>query len=271
MDSARVVVLDDDPTGSQAAACVRVLPRPDAGAAGQWLRGRERSLYVVTNIRALPCDRAVALLREFCTGLSALARPLGQPVTYVLRGDSTLRGHVLAELDCLGARDTVSLLVPAFPEGGRITIGGTHYLVDAGTRIPVSQTEFARRRAGRPAGGRAVPRRSRRTGDRADPVGRPGHAGRRRGSHAAADRSGGQARPAGVSMRGQGRNQLGRGGHRVIRRGAGRGDRPAGAGSVAVAAGRGGRRDRLGRGARQHGRRRHAAAVGRSGYRVAGP
>jgi hypothetical protein len=96
MDSARVVVLDDDPTGSQAAACVRILPRPDAGAAGQWLRGRERSLYVVTNTRALPCNRAVALLREFCTGLSALARPLGQPVTYVRRHAAAVGAAVTA-------------------------------------------------------------------------------------------------------------------------------------------------------------------------------
>jgi uncharacterized protein YgbK (DUF1537 family) len=140
----RVVVLDDDPTGSQAAAGVRVLLRPDLDAARQWRRGGERALYVVTNTRSLPREQAQALLRDFC---AALGGPPGEPggaLTFVLRGDSTLRGHVLAELDCLGARDAVSLWVPAFPEGGRVTDGGTHYLVTDGVRVPVSQTEFAR-------------------------------------------------------------------------------------------------------------------------------
>lgn len=140
----RVVVLDDDPTGSQAAAGVRVLLRPDLDAARQWLRGGERALYVVTSTRSMPREQAVTLLREFCAGLRAAGGGAGGEVTFVLRGDSTLRGHVLAELDCLGAREAVALLVPAFPEGGRVTVGGTHYLVSGGERLPVSQTEFAR-------------------------------------------------------------------------------------------------------------------------------
>ena len=57
----RVVVLDDDPTGSQAAAGVRVLLRPDLDAARHWRRGGERALYVVTNTRSLPREQAQTL------------------------------------------------------------------------------------------------------------------------------------------------------------------------------------------------------------------
>jgi len=35
-------------------------------------------------------------------------------------------------------------MVPAFFEGGRITVGNVHYLVDEGERVPTSETEFAR-------------------------------------------------------------------------------------------------------------------------------
>src|SRR5690606_31530700 len=36
------------------------------------------------------------------------------------------------------------IFVPAFPEGGRHTIGGIHYLDMAGLRTPAAHTEFAR-------------------------------------------------------------------------------------------------------------------------------
>ena len=37
----------------------------------------------------------------------------------MLRGDSTLRGHVFPETDAIGAERSVMLFVPAFPAGGR--------------------------------------------------------------------------------------------------------------------------------------------------------
>ena len=37
------------------------------------------------------------------------------------------------------------MIVPAFPDAGRVTIGGVHYMRgDAGSVIPVADTEFAR-------------------------------------------------------------------------------------------------------------------------------
>src|SRR5690606_12904044 len=37
------------------------------------------------------------------------------------------------------------VVVPAFPDAGRVTIGGTHYVRDgAGGLVPVAETEFAR-------------------------------------------------------------------------------------------------------------------------------
>src|SRR5260370_2450019 len=53
---------------------------------------------------------------------------LGPSVRLVLRGDSTLRGHVLGEIDTLSVPGSVALFVPAFVEQGRVTIGGVHYV-----------------------------------------------------------------------------------------------------------------------------------------------
>jgi uncharacterized protein YgbK (DUF1537 family) len=103
----------------------------------------EPALYVVTNTRALPEQDAVSLLRSYVADIKALSDRYGVRVRTVLRGDSTLRGHVRAELDVLGSDRSVFLFVPAFPEGGRVTIGGTHYLRSKAGITPVADTEFA--------------------------------------------------------------------------------------------------------------------------------
>jgi uncharacterized protein YgbK (DUF1537 family) len=66
----------------------------------------------------------------------------------VLRGDSTLRAHFLAEhlavRDGLYAgREAPMLLVPALPEAGRVTLGGRHWLIRQGARTPLELTEFS--------------------------------------------------------------------------------------------------------------------------------
>jgi uncharacterized protein YgbK (DUF1537 family) len=74
------------------------------------------------------------------------------------RSDSTLRGHYPAEIDVLaselnstaGEHFDGHLLVPAFFEGGRYTIGDTHYVAvptpDAETLVPANETPFAQDR-----------------------------------------------------------------------------------------------------------------------------
>ena len=74
------------------------------------------------------------------------ARP-SSPI--LLRGDSTLRAHLLAEYLGLrdaaaGGRDVPMLLVPALPAAGRITIDGVHLVEQAGQRIPLHDTAYAR-------------------------------------------------------------------------------------------------------------------------------
>jgi uncharacterized protein YgbK (DUF1537 family) len=142
-DLRRVVVLDDDPTGSQSAAGVEVILRPQPGEFTRFFAGGDRACYVLTNSRALPREGAVHLVAGIRRVVESAARAAGREVAFVLRGDSTLRGHVFAETDAIAPPGAVVLFVPAFPDGGRRTVGGVHYLDQEGTPVPVSETEFA--------------------------------------------------------------------------------------------------------------------------------
>lgn len=143
MTPVRRLVLDDDPTGTQTVAGVRVILKPSTTAFHRWLRSRERAAYVLTNSRALPESEAVTLVRSIAGQARQAAMETGCRVEVLLRGDSTLRGHVFAEMDAIASPDAVYLFVPAFPEAGRVTIDGVHYLEQDGRRVPVAATEFA--------------------------------------------------------------------------------------------------------------------------------
>ena len=68
---------------------------------------------------------------------------LDDEVRFVLRGDSTLRGHVFAESEVFLDDDAVLLFVPAFPEGGRTTRGGVHYVRIGDEELPAHESEYA--------------------------------------------------------------------------------------------------------------------------------
>jgi uncharacterized protein YgbK (DUF1537 family) len=61
------------------------------------------------------------------------------------RSDSTLRGHFPLETDVIAAEvgaDAV-VLAPAFPDAGRVTLDGMHWLREGDTLTPVAESEFA--------------------------------------------------------------------------------------------------------------------------------
>jgi len=143
-DDAPFVVLDDDPTGVQTLAGIRVLLAWDGARIRAALGGR-RAVHLITNTRALPSARVQPLVEA-----AARAALAGVPeARLVLRGDSTLRAHVREEY--LGVRQVIApaawpplLLVPALPAAGRVTAGGIHYFERDGVRTPLHETEYAR-------------------------------------------------------------------------------------------------------------------------------
>jgi uncharacterized protein YgbK (DUF1537 family) len=135
-------VLDDDPTGTQSATGVTVLLDWDTDSLVAALRDQP-GVYLQTNSRAVAPAEAVALSRRTREQLAAASQELGQPILPVLRGDSTLRGHVFAESDVFAGLTGSVLFVPAFPQGGRTTVDSVHRVVIDGVDTPVAETEFA--------------------------------------------------------------------------------------------------------------------------------
>lgn len=158
-----LVVLDDDPTGTQSVADLPVLTQWDVEDFTWAFSQSKPAVYVLTNTRSLDPAEAAARNEEVVRNALAAAGSSADSnadsslrLAFVSRSDSTLRGHYPLEPDVIAA--TVSgvsgeatdgvVLVPAFPDAGRVTIGGVHYMRGtaeaAGTLVPVSETEFAK-------------------------------------------------------------------------------------------------------------------------------
>ncbi len=145
--SPKIIVLDDDPTGSQTVHSCLLLMQWDVETLRIGLRDAAPIFFVLTNTRSLPAEQARAITREVCQNLrKAIQDENIQDFLVVSRSDSTLRGHYPVETDAisdeLGPFDA-HFLVPAFFEGGRTTRDSIHYLKVNGVDTPVHKTEFA--------------------------------------------------------------------------------------------------------------------------------
>ena len=144
----KIIVLDDDPTGSQTVHSCQLLLKWDVETLRIGIRDNAPIFFILTNTRALSTDEADTRTRQVCQNLRQ-AIELESLKSYIIvsRSDSTLRGHYPLETDAiaeeLGGFDA-HFLIPAFIEGGRITIDSTHYIATEGKKIPVHETEFAR-------------------------------------------------------------------------------------------------------------------------------
>jgi uncharacterized protein YgbK (DUF1537 family) len=144
----KIIVLDDDPTGSQTVHSCLLLTRWDVETLRLGLADPSPIFFVLTNTRALTPEQAQQVTTEVCHHLKqAIAAAGVQDFLVVSRSDSTLRGHYPIETDAIAAElgpFDAHFLVPAFFEGGRFTRDSIHYLVVNGVPTPVHETEFAR-------------------------------------------------------------------------------------------------------------------------------
>ncbi|CDN15625.1 protein F15H18.21 [Richelia intracellularis] len=144
----KIIVLDDDPTGSQTVHSCLLLMRWDLDTLRLGLRDDAPIFFILTNTRALTPEAANSVTKEVCHNLKLALDAEGiKDFLVVSRSDSTLRGHYPIETDAiaqeLGDFDA-HFLVPAFFEGGRITRESIHYLMIDGVPTPVHETEFAK-------------------------------------------------------------------------------------------------------------------------------
>jgi uncharacterized protein YgbK (DUF1537 family) len=143
----KLVVLDDDPTGTQTVYDLPVLTTWDVAALRAELASDARCFYILTNSRSLTADAAYALNLEIARNLKIAAAEVGAEFSIVSRSDSTLRGHFPGEpqalSEVLGNFDAV-IVIPYFEAGGRYTIGDVHYVAEGDTLVPAAETPFAR-------------------------------------------------------------------------------------------------------------------------------
>ncbi|MEH2229994.1 MAG: four-carbon acid sugar kinase family protein [Nostoc sp.] len=144
----KIIVLDDDPTGSQTVHSCLLLMHWDVETLRRGLQDDSPIFFVLTNTRSLTPESAASITKEVCQNLKIALKAEGiDDFLIVSRSDSTLRGHYPIETDAiaqeLGPFDA-HFLVPAFFDGGRITRDSVHYLIIGGVTTPVHETEFAR-------------------------------------------------------------------------------------------------------------------------------
>ena len=128
----KLIVIDDDPTGSQTVhGCLLLLSwRVETLVEG--LQHPANVLFILANTRALPRREAEVRLRAICRNLrQALNRLNLKDWQLVSRGDSTLRSHFPLDAQVLSQElglFAVLFVLPAFLPGGRTTVGGHHFL-----------------------------------------------------------------------------------------------------------------------------------------------
>lgn len=144
--NAKIIVLDDDPTGSQTVHGCLLLTRWDVATLQKALDDASPLMFVLTNTRSMDAGEAERVIREVCENLKTALKGRSQPVLYVSRSDSTLRGHYPLETDVieseLGPFDA-HFLVPAFFEAGRFTVDSVHYVQMGDRAVPAHETEYA--------------------------------------------------------------------------------------------------------------------------------
>lgn len=142
-----IVILDDDPTGTQTVHNVPVIT--------QWSEEVIESeilsspvFFILTNSRSLQAEEADKLGHLIGRCLQKAAVKHNKNLVVISRSDSTLRGHYPNEVNALAAglgwNNAKHLLAPAFFEGGRYTFNDIHYVKEGKEFIPAGDTPFAK-------------------------------------------------------------------------------------------------------------------------------
>lgn len=150
---AKLVVLDDDPTGVQTVHGVSVYTDWTIESLRSGFAEKNKVFYILTNSRGMTAEETAGVHWEIAANVAQAARESGIPYLFLSRSDSTLRGHYPLETETLragmekgGLPVNGEILAPFFKEGGRFTIGNVHYVKQGDALIPVAQTEFAKDR-----------------------------------------------------------------------------------------------------------------------------
>ncbi len=147
----KLVVLDDDPTGTQTVHDVPVFTDYETDSIIAGMQAKQILFFLLTNSRSFSAEKTEREHRKIARNICRAARETNEDFLILSRGDSTLRGHwpletavLKDELKANGYALDGEILCPFFPEGGRVTAGDVHYVRQGDEYIPAGETEFAR-------------------------------------------------------------------------------------------------------------------------------
>jgi len=144
----KIIILDDDPTGTQTARDLPVLTSWTIEALTTELLSDYPAFFILTNSRSLTEPDAVSLAKDIGLNIRQASEKTGIRTIVISRSDSTLRGHFPAEVDAnaqaLGKERLPYLIIPFFLEGGRYTINNIHYVKEGDKLVPAALTPFAK-------------------------------------------------------------------------------------------------------------------------------
>ncbi len=142
----KIIVIDDDPTGSQAVYGCPLLLKWDEKTLLKGLAYPSPLLFILANTRSMEEDSVKKTINEISYSIRKAIQKqnlLLEEIFFVSRGDSTLRGHGFLEPKLINERlgpFDATFHIPAFLEGCRTTVNGIHLL----NGIPVHMTPFAK-------------------------------------------------------------------------------------------------------------------------------
>ena len=142
----KIIIIDDDPTGSQTVNGCNLILRWDYETLLKGLKDSSNLLFILANTRSLSKEDVKIRLKEICSALREIMNHSSfaeEDFVLISRGDSTLRGHNFIEPyiinELLGPFDA-TFYIPAFIEGNRTTVNGNHFV----DNIPIHKTIFSK-------------------------------------------------------------------------------------------------------------------------------
>ena len=142
----KIIIIDDDPTGSQTVNGCNLILKWDYETLLRGLKDSSNLLFILANTRSLSKKDVKIRLKEICSALREIMNNSSfaeEDFVLISRGDSTLRGHNFVEPDIinelLGPFDA-TFYIPAFIEGNRTTVNGNHFV----DNIPINKTIFSK-------------------------------------------------------------------------------------------------------------------------------
>lgn len=148
----KIIVLDDDPTGVQTVHDISVYTDWSLESIRSGFEEENSMFFILTNSRGLTVEETTKAHKEMAENIIQIAKETGKEYVVISRSDSTLRGHYPLEPQLLkegieaGTNTKIDgeIIYPFFKEGGRFTIGNTHYVQEGEVLIPAGETEFAK-------------------------------------------------------------------------------------------------------------------------------